>query len=173
MPTVKVWEAAALSLNIDPTEVRTNPQGWMGGSAFIESADFEDRLEVISRNVDVNGAALLRQDASPVPTTSALISLPEFAAWAVAVRWEIPSELAALAPAPKSAVRKDELGTRERETLLKILFCVARDAYGYTPGKRSTAPADMAKACEKFGLPVSDDTARKYLNEAESLFGKG
>ena len=59
------------------------------------------------------------------------------------------------------------LGTRERETLLKILIGMAVGGYGHdTKSSRSSTVSEITSDLEKVGLSVSDDTVRKWLNEA-------
>lgn len=71
--------------------------------------------------------------------------------------------------------RPEEAVQRERNTLLKIVLGMARDAYGYDPsaGKKNPAtgkgPDSIHAALLRFGLEVSDDSIRKYLREAEEL----
>jgi hypothetical protein len=53
IPEVRLWEAIALSLNIDPDKVNHNRHSWMADDMlFDESSTFNDRLEVLKRNPD-------------------------------------------------------------------------------------------------------------------------
>jgi hypothetical protein len=172
MPRVRVWEATALSLNIEPVSINTNSQGWMGSTAFAEGPEFEDRLEVLSRNVAHNGAALIRQDVLPVPASSAEILLPAFVTWAVNVGWDLPPELAVLAP--KEPPPKPEVSTRERDTLLKLIWGMAVGAYKYDPNAaKSDCPREIVEDCDRAGQSIDVDTVRKYLKDAKSRFGNG
>ncbi len=66
-------------------------------------------------------------------------------------------------------VTKD-VGTRERDTLYKIIIGMAIRGYGHdASAQRSSAIADIARDLEEVGLPVSDDTIRKYMKEAAAL----
>lgn len=66
--------------------------------------------------------------------------------------------------------KERELGTRERETLYKIIIGMAVRGYSHNPGaQRSNAIADIARDLEHVGVPVSDDTVRKYIKEAAEL----
>jgi hypothetical protein len=59
------------------------------------------------------------------------------------------------------------LGTRERDTMLKIIIGMAVKGYSYDPGaSRSTVPKEVADDLAALGVGVSDDTVRKYLKEA-------
>ncbi|MBC7282957.1 hypothetical protein [Hoeflea sp.] len=60
--------------------------------------------------------------------------------------------------------------TRQRETLLRVLIGIALEQYGYDPKKaRNSAPKQISDDLALHGLSVSDDTIRKYLNEASEL----
>lgn len=60
-----------------------------------------------------------------------------------------------------------ELGTRERDTLLKLVIGMAVGGYGYSPvAARSQVPTEISSDLAKQGLSVSDDTVRKWLKVA-------
>lgn len=62
---------------------------------------------------------------------------------------------------------RDDLGTRERDTLLKLVIGMAVEGYRYSPGAvRNEAPAEIASDLAKHGLSITDDTVRKWLKEA-------
>jgi hypothetical protein len=59
------------------------------------------------------------------------------------------------------------LGTRERDTMLKIIIGMAVKGYSYDPAaSRSTVPKEVADDLNALGVGVTDDTVRKYLKEA-------
>lgn len=63
--------------------------------------------------------------------------------------------------------RGGDLGTRERDTLLKLVIGMAIAGYRYSPdAARSDAPAEIASDLAKLGMSVTDDTVRKWLKEA-------
>jgi hypothetical protein len=71
--------------------------------------------------------------------------------------------------------QKTDLAERERATLLKIILGMAIDKYGYRPEEEKnpatgTNRNSIYEGLEKAGLSVNDDTIRKYLNEAKSLY---
>jgi hypothetical protein len=82
-------------LNLAPEKLRRNPRPEMGGWQFDEAQDFQDRLFVTQRNLDtlgyLNFAGVRYYDETPI------VDLKRFAAWAVAMDWELPGELAELA----------------------------------------------------------------------------
>jgi len=65
---------------------------------------------------------------------------------------------------------KKEVSTRERDTLYKIIIGMAIRGYAYKPkAQRNNAIADIVRDLEHLGIPVSDDTVRKYIKEAAEL----
>ena len=98
MPTVELWEAVALWLNIEPDKIKTDGNAWMGDSPpFDEGEEFSDRLSVLQAN----------SNRTNFPTPCKLnmgewyrsgVRLDEFASWAISVaEWPIPDELKAIA----------------------------------------------------------------------------
>lgn len=67
----------------------------------------------------------------------------------------------------------DQLTTRERDTLLRILYGMACAApYRYDPfAGRSETSATIASATSAAGCAVDADTVRKYLRQAAERFG--
>lgn len=62
------------------------------------------------------------------------------------------------------------LGTRERESLLKMVIAMVVDGYGYDiSAKRSPIPQQIADTLALQGIPLDVDTVRKWLNEAKDL----
>lgn len=65
---------------------------------------------------------------------------------------------------------KREMGTRERESLLKLVIGMAMGGYGFNPTMaRNSATADIETDLTTRGIPLDSDTIRKYLNEAKAL----
>lgn len=96
IPDVKIFEAVALSLDIDPEKLKWNRDGWMAGgyrSRFDESEEFSDRLEIAIRN----GRELNISCVNLGDSTKNEIPLAEFASWTLSINWKIPEELGALA----------------------------------------------------------------------------
>jgi hypothetical protein len=62
------------------------------------------------------------------------------------------------------------LGTRERESLLKLIIGMAVGGYGYDPSAgRSEQPAQIATDLETAGVALDVDTVRKWLKQAAEL----
>lgn len=59
------------------------------------------------------------------------------------------------------------LRTRERNSLLKIIYGVAVSRFRYNPDKgRSGVPKRIADACVEAGVPIDEETVLKWLREA-------
>lgn len=62
-----------------------------------------------------------------------------------------------------------EPGTRERDTLLKLIIGMAVGGYGFKPqDARSKVPSEIASDVNKLGLSLTDDTVRKWLKAAKA-----
>ncbi|CAM3721117.1 hypothetical protein [Bordetella tumulicola] len=67
-------------------------------------------------------------------------------------------------------LQESPIGTRERETMLKLIIGMAIKGYDYDPNaKKNEATGQIAASLQGIGLPVSDETIRKYLKEAAEL----
>lgn len=114
------------------------------------------------------------------------VKLPDLIKWTDNHRIEIsPYFLAALYELhrlplenqpPKIEAEKDSnpatenLGTRERDTLLYLIGVAAVTKYGFNPKKRNNAATEISKDMENLGLPpLSVDTIRNKLKEASDL----
>lgn len=79
-----------------------------------------------------------------------------------------PKELPNRAP-----VKKAELRTQERETLLKIIAAMACEQYGYDPNaERSEASSRIKDDIEHIGQTMDPKTIRKWLREASAFVHK-
>src|SRR5262249_45022834 len=62
------------------------------------------------------------------------------------------------------------LGTRERDTLLKLVIGLAIGGYGYDPkAGRSEKPTEIATDLAERGIALDTDTIRKWLKQAAEL----
>jgi hypothetical protein len=82
IPDVMLWEAVALSLNIDPEKVKHAPSRWeFSGMYFEEDEVFDDRVVVAKRNLSASNGGLVPPALETVPTTETSdVSLKAFAA---------------------------------------------------------------------------------------------
>lgn len=71
----------------------------------------------------------------------------------------------------ESPMRKgDTLSRRERESLMKLVIGMAIAGYKYRPGaNRNAATAEIAGDLATSGIPLDEDTVRKWLQEAAEL----
>lgn len=100
MLDVKVWQAVALSLDIDPDKLQRNPHAWMSGApGFLEGREFADRLDVVCANIG-SGRALTPVAYPSEHKASWPVQMREFVAWCMSIDWPIPDELRALVGAP-------------------------------------------------------------------------
>lgn len=85
---------------------------------------------------------------------------------------ERDAEIAELRAQIAHAAREKEaaekpLAAKERDSLLKLVIGMAVDGYGYNPtDTRSPIPGQIAGHLHVLGISISDDTVRKWLNEA-------
>ena len=77
-------------------------------------------------------------------------------------------------PCAEAKTQKNDISETERQTMLKLIIGMAIDAYGYDPtcsrspltgGKNTGLSAKLALK----DIYITDDTIRKYLNEAKDL----
>ena len=112
-------------------------------------------------------AALDAAQAEAAFVEASLAALGDSGSFSGAAQAEAPP--AEVPPAPGDEVK--ELKTRERETLLKIIYGMAiAPPYKFDPdAKRGEAAAIIASATDAAGCSVSDDTVRKWLKEAAKV----
>ncbi len=187
VPHVKIWEAVALSLGIEPKEVDIDPNGWMTGHLiFNEFEEFNDRIFVAGRQVETSSGFDVKSRVLDDPS-NCTVDLGEFAAWALSIEWDIPPEFEAMSsrdegkatrtvaasPSPtakkkqEAGAAENSLGTRERGTLLKLVLGMALAGYAYDPrAPRSPVAKEIADDLQKHGISISDDTVRQWLNTA-------
>lgn len=66
--------------------------------------------------------------------------------------------------------RDKPLHPQEKTSLLKMIYVMSVDGYGYDPdASKSSLPREIAEAAATFDLPIDEDTVRKWLKEANNL----
>lgn len=96
----------------------------------------------------------------------------EFANAATSQIESLRNELANLASGAPSLGGKP-LGTRERESMLKLIIGLAYGGYGYVPNtKRTPTAAEISSDLAKLGLSLDQDTIRKFLREGGDLIDR-
>lgn len=64
------------------------------------------------------------------------------------------------------AAPAQDLTTKERGSLLKLLSIMLADGYRYDPQNRSTVAAEICEAGADMGLSISENTVLKFLRQA-------
>lgn len=116
MPEIRQWEACALSLNINPDNMKHHPQGWMTGTGcgpIFTDASFPSNAEKIEfgKRERLLGASLFSSGYFTAANNLvmggrhlATVNLREFAAWGLHVELEaMPPELVAMAATATTA----------------------------------------------------------------------
>lgn len=172
----KLWQAILLSCNRDPewrtpNECYTQSQGaiW-GGLASLTNGQAAERLAIAVSRVGVDLPIFLPNQDKVARST---IELKKFVAWAMNLGWDIPDELKGMA-SPDSKISgskgKDDLGEKERTTLLKIIIGMAISGYRYDPAaQRNDAVSEISQDLAKLGIAVTDDTVRSKLQDAKAF----
>jgi hypothetical protein len=66
---------------------------------------------------------------------------------------------------------KEDLSTKERNSLLKLVFGLARGGYSYDPDiKKSSIPTEIVSDLAKFNLTIDVGTVRSYLKQASDIW---
>ncbi len=174
-PTLKFWanlsrwtleEATALTLNRNPKQF-IDPAV---GKGLLEKDPKVEHYHYVQEHIKrAVQAGELTDPAKPAV----------YVAWAKGRDLNFPEALAKLVPAaaadnqnaPAKAVKSKDKShialTREKNTLLNLFFGVVVDFYGYDPtATRSPVPKQLEQILRERGIRVSDDTIRKYLQEA-------
>ncbi|WP_156041849.1 hypothetical protein [Bradyrhizobium sp. URHD0069] len=80
---------------------------------------------------------------------------------------------AAMSPLRTEPVKATEIGTRERDTLLKLVIGMAVKGYGYDPDQqRSGTVREIVSDLELVGVALDADTVRKWLRRAAGLLSR-
>ena len=108
LPDVEIWQACALSLNLEPDKFEWSGDSWLLGPGdhgpSIESTSFRDSDEEASfyKRVKLLCANLFRREHFSAPILNmgksfkSRAKLPEVAAWAAGIGWSLPDAF----PAP-------------------------------------------------------------------------
>ncbi len=176
IPEAKLWEAVALSQNVEPRSIKINPHSWMGSRLiFEEPKQFTDRLLVAERNL--TSGQLRALSIIMGRPTQCTISLSQFATWALSIGWDIPPELARMAKTEstscteEASVVEKPLTTRERNNVARVIAALTQAAKIDLSDPYKAAKAIEALT-EQLDARVSDDTIVKWLKEAAAVLGK-
>lgn len=162
-------EAVALSLGKDPKKVK-----WDDIKSLIDRSPFIQ--EYGKRRNLANRAKATGQIKEPTPPSAFVqwshendLSFPQQLAEKLKVRMK---KTDAATPTPSAPVKPkaDELKTREKDTLLKLVIGMAVAGYRYDPkATKNQAVADITDDLAKLGLSLDADTVRRWLKEAASI----
>lgn len=176
IPEAKLWEAVALSLNLDPRRIKINRHSWMASDLiFEERKEFSDRLLVAQRNL-TSGNLMARHYNSASPNVCS-VSLGEFSVWALSIGWTLPPVLTKIGESvgankvQQPPPTEKPLGTRERNTIARIIAALTSMAKVDLSEPHKAAGAIEAETA-RLGIQVSDDTIAKWLNEAATALGR-
>ena len=178
VPVVKLWEAVALVLEIEPSKLKPHPQGWMAGPGQgpvfeprnfpspQKQADFDKALSFAERAANFAGPIYLRTGlARGMNKRIALVSLAEVVAFFVGVDWPgIPAPLLAALPEPDA--EPDE--TKEEREDRRLKEC--EDARLQMPDSHvGRLPDGIGKVAEASGFSrqTYSDDVRAALNRRE------
>ena len=137
MPEVKQWEACALSLNINPDNMKHHPQAWMTGpgsgliftdASFPSKAgqiEFDKRVRLLDASLFSSGYFTAVNNLVRGGRHLATVNVREFAAWGLHVEFDdMPPELVAMAetkPEPMQAVTPE---TKEQRQDRRLKACI-------------------------------------------------
>ena len=153
---VKLWQAVALSMNLDPKHIGRSPQGWLAGEDTIlaKSLEFKERLDLAISNI----LKLTVEHMVPGRPAQWEVTLASFAAQAG--RWwksEVPPEMAALAEPEKP------LTQNERNTLLVIIAAICKQLK--IDHQTQGAAHKIAGMIQEIGAELSEETILDKLKK--------
>jgi hypothetical protein len=132
-----------------------------------------DRLKEGFDELNRRHADLLKSHKELIASRSELIEIAkdksEMIATLQADRAALEERMSTLQAARQESEPK-ELKTRERDSALKLIIGMAVEVYRYNPkANRNEATREIAADLEKVGVPLDQDTVRKWLTEAKDL----
>ena len=159
IPEVMLWQAVALSLDIDP-DVADRSYSWKAEATLTgESKAFKDRLDVLLANFDRH-SLLKPTSLSLSDRDESTLRIDMFATWAISLDWIVPPQLASMAVETHEPVPASDAiaiwGTVQLWTLLEAAYLLA-----------GAVPPVAVKGTIKFvATPLSDEDL-----QLESLMG--
>ena len=164
-------EGAALAYDLDPSEVIEPGITGYDGPTLKFPPDTMQFFRLADRAQEVGDLG-----AKPKPF--------EFVNWARSIDYEFhPAWWNAIEDAgadsgegrtiPPTGPPPGELGTRERDSLLKLVIGMAVEQYGYDPQKlKNTAITNIQSDLARHGLSLDTDTIRKWLRAGADLLSR-
>jgi hypothetical protein len=124
MQTVKIWQAVALSMDIDPDKFieKRTAEGFDGYRTTKEKGDFDKRCEMLTKKVFTNENLRSTKGVRPKginqpKNPNAEIYLKGFPEWALRKNWDIPKELKTLVD-PENSPKDAEPEETELDSIL-------------------------------------------------------
>lgn len=150
IPDVMLWQAVALSLNIDPDRADCYPrwtvESWVTG----EPKKFKDRLDILMANFGPR-RTLKPTRISLSASAESSLQLDTFAAWAISIGWSIPTELTGLSarvPRRKLGVSEpDRWAATQLWTLLQAAYLLCNE----------DPPTAVKGTIKDIATPLTDD----------------
>lgn len=183
--TVTLKEACCLSLEVNPEndyeliQEKSKQGEYTNTELYNLASEVAKRIEICIANLPGRGGNLPVFKRLPDPYGSiglpgrVLVKLPEFGSWIASKGLNLPDKF------PIAEIKimesQDNLSEKERNSLLKMILGMALDAYQYKPeNDRNTATGEnkgsIYAACQEYKIDISNDTIKKYLNEAKDFF---
>lgn len=162
-------EAIALSLGKDPQKVK-----WDGIKSLIDRSPF---IQGYGQRRDLANRAKTAGQIKEPTTPSTFVqwahendlSFPQQLAEKVKERMK-KTDVTVSTPSAPVKPKANELKTREKETLLKMIGGMAMKGYGYDPkAAKNQAVTEIADDLAGLGVPLDADTVRKWLKQAVEL----
>lgn len=162
-------EAVALSLGKDPKKVK-----WDDIKSLIDRSPF---IQGYGKRRDLaNRAKTAGQIKEPTPPSAFVewsqendLSFPQQLAEKVKARMK-KTDATVPTPSAPAKPKANELKTREKDTLLKLVIGMAVAGYRYDPkATKNQAVTDITDDLAKLGLSLDADTVRRWLKEAASM----
>lgn len=165
MPEIRQWEACALSLNINPDNMKHHPQAWMAGpgsgpiftdASFPNKAvqiEFDKRVRLLGASLFSSGYFTAVNNLVMGGRHLATVNLREFAAWALHVEFDgMPPELVAMAekkPEPMQAVTPE---TKEQRQDRRLKACIDAGLPMNTKAALSRLPDGVGDVADREGV---------------------
>lgn len=171
LAAVDVMDAVYLSLNIDPKAARANQD------TAKTLPGVKDRFAIALSNISARSlpSYMTEADRYEERDVGTAVKLPEFRAWGESLQYPFtfPDEFSkatveSVAPAAGIQAQEKQLGSRQRNNLLRIIR--ALDAMNPKPLPQTGYAESVRAKLEELGLTaVSDDTIRKVIEDARKL----
>lgn len=167
IPKCELWEAVALSCDLEPDRLRLNGDFYPDFAYTPHSSEFKKRLKITCANLDELHDAF---DCPIYVSTpySMKVSVAGFGRWAESRGWTLPKEFPRKQPVvtdtdSEAAEVREELPTKRRNSYLLLVAALLKHA-GIDPVSKGIAAA-VNRLLEANGIPMDEKTIRSILAE--------